>query len=190
LEERELAFVWRVIGEVLDGLEGTPDYSLESPTAPDRGGAEPEDEDSAAMPVAIVGMAIQDTADVLVLRMLRQVLAPLGCDLETVPECESPMEVAEWVSEHAPRLVVVSHLPPDGLTLARYLVRRLRAQFAELPIVVGYWAGAGHSATAAERLVGAGATSVAFTLADARDRVMCLALPEYKPDALAAPLPA
>ena len=106
-----------------------------------------------------------------------ELLAPAGCILEIVTDTESPLQVAERVTEHSPRLVVVSHLPPEGLTPARYLVRRLRAQFAELPIVVGRWGETGGSAAAAERLTGVGATDVVFTLADARDRILKAVLP-------------
>jgi hypothetical protein len=94
------------------------------------------------------------------------------------------------VAEQSPELVVVSHLPPEGLTLARYLVRRLRARFAGLPIVVGRWGEAGGAASAAERLVGIGATHVVFTLAEARDRILSVANPEQKTVAVASALPA
>jgi hypothetical protein len=86
--------------------------------------------------------------------------------------------------------VVVSHLPPMGLTLARYLVRRLRSQFAELPIVVGRWGETDGSASAAERLVGVGASRVVFTLADARARILSAVVPEPTKEAVASARPA
>jgi methylmalonyl-CoA mutase cobalamin-binding subunit len=98
-------------------------------------------------------------------------LAPAGFVLEIVMDAESSLQVAERVAEHSPRLVVVSHLPPEGLTLARYLVRRLRSQFVDMPIIVGRWGETGASASAAERLTMMGATAVIFTLAEARDRI-------------------
>jgi len=51
-------------------------------------------------------------------------------------------------------------------------VRRLRARFADLPIVVGRWGASGGPATVAERLTEMGASHVVFTLADARDRIL------------------
>ena len=177
LEESEREFAWRVVGEVLDGLEGVLDLSLASMASSAGGGTGSGDGASAASPVLLVGLAVQDTSDALVLRMLGQLLTPAGCTLEIVSDTESPPQVAERVAEHSPRLVVVSHLPPEGLTLARYLVRRLRAQFADMPIVVGRWGETGGSAAAAERLTGVGASHVVFTLADARDRVLKAILP-------------
>ena len=130
LEEAEQEFVWRVVGEVLDGLEGVADFGLTAPAPSTRRGTRiGRWEGSATWAVTLVGLAVQDTADALILRMLGQLLVPSGCTLVIVTDTESPMQVAERVAEQSPGLVVVSHLPPDGLTSARYLVRRLRAQF-------------------------------------------------------------
>jgi hypothetical protein len=75
-------------------------------------------------------------------------------------------------------VVVLSHLPPSGLTSARYLVRRLRARFPRLPLVVGRWGEAGDTARAADRLTEVGASRVVFSIADARDRILTLIAPE------------
>ena len=74
--------------------------------------------------------------------------------------------------------------------MARYLVRRLRAQFAELPIVVGHWGETAGSAAAAEQLIGIGASRVVFTLADARAHIAGEVVPEPGKAALAPALPA
>jgi hypothetical protein len=190
LEEAEQGFVWSVVGEILDGLEGVPDLGLPSPTpstdvGPGSGGGA-----SAACPVTLVGLAVQDTADALVLRMLGQLLAPSGCALEVVTDTESPMQVAELVAERSPRLVVVSHLPPEGLTSTRYLVRRLRAQSAALSIVVGRWGDTVGGASAADRLIGLGASHVVFTLAEARDRILSLTSAGRNLEAVVPALPA
>jgi predicted PurR-regulated permease PerM len=172
LDEAEREFAWRVIGDVLDGLEGVPDLSLASAASALDAGARSDDSDTTVSPVTLVGLAVQDTSDALVLRMLGQILVPAGLSLEIVTDTESSLQVAERVAEHSPRLVIVSHLPPEGLTLARYLVRRLRSQFADLPIIVGRWGETGGAAVAAERLSVIGATDVIFTLSDARDRIL------------------
>ncbi len=173
LGDAEQAFVWRVVDEVLDELEKTPELVLVPTTSTANG---PTTGDGAAgtarEPAAIVGVAVQDTADALVLRMLGLLLAPSGCTLEIIRDTESPLQVADRVADLSPKLVVVSHLPPEGLTRARYLVSRLRARFAELPIVVGRWGETGGGAAVAERLTGVGATHVHFTLADSRDRIL------------------
>ena len=69
-------------------------------------------------------------------------------------------------------MLILSHLPPIGLTSARYLVRRLRARMPDLPIYVGRWGERGDTTKAADKLASAGATKVAFSLVEARDRII------------------
>jgi predicted PurR-regulated permease PerM len=175
LGEQEQAFVWRVVGEVLDNLEGVSELSLAAPSAIGYGECEGAD---ALIP--IVGLAVEDTSDELVLRMLGQLVGPVGCKLEVITDVESPLEVADRLAERLPKIVVLSHLPPEGLSQARYLVKRLRARFSELSLVVGRWGETGGAAAAAERLVAVGATQVVFTLADARDRIIATVRPVTK----------
>jgi predicted PurR-regulated permease PerM len=176
LGAEEQAFVWRVMGEVLDNFESIPELDLVEPVARNNGGV-----DGAMRSISLVGLAVQDTSDSLVLRMLGQLIGPSGCVLEVITDVESPLAVAERVAEIAPKMVVLSHLPPEGLTPARYLVRRIRARFSDLSIVVGRWGETGGPAVAAERLVEVGATKVVFTLADARDVVLAAVCPKAPP---------
>ncbi len=174
LEESDLAFIRRVIGEILDDLEGTEDLGVKSP-APS-GNGEPGRADSrlASPPLQIAGVAASGTSDALALRMLGQILAPSTCTLVNLEGAGSPMQLADRVAERSPALVILSHLPPEPLAQARYQVRRLRARFPGLAIVVGRW-GEAASDAASEGVSGAGATHVAFTLADARDQILARA---------------
>ncbi|HWE37964.1 MAG TPA: AI-2E family transporter [Isosphaeraceae bacterium] len=166
LDDREIAFIWRVVGDIIDDVGDLPE------------GLEP----TATAGAKVVGVATNDEADALVLRMLGRLLAPSGCAFEILGEADSPLKLAERLTELDPAVVVLSHLPPSGLTPARYLVRRLRARFPKLPLVVGRWGEAGDSAGAAERLVEVGASRVVFSIADARDRVLTLIAPETTAD--------
>ncbi len=132
-------------------------------------------ESAAPEPVRLVGLAVQDTSDTLVLRMLGQLLSPSGCALEIITDTESSLQVAERVAEHSPRLVVVSHFPREGLALTRYLLRRLRTRFPEMSILVGRW-GQNDADSADEGLLSIGASELVFTLADARDRIRGLVM--------------
>jgi predicted PurR-regulated permease PerM len=185
LDETKQAFVWDVVGEVLDGLEGTPDFSLASLALPAAGGTGSDGQASDSATVQVVGLVADDTSDTLILRMLGQILAQSRCILEIVTDTDSSLQLLEQVAEHSPALVVVSHLPPAGSALTRYLVRRLRAQFAELPILVGHWGETTGSAPVAEQLMGLGASRVVFTLAEARARI----LDEFAPDRKRAAMP-
>jgi len=179
LEDQEQAFVWQVVGEVVESLEGVPETGLQSLATSAEATAR-EVGKSAPPAVEVVGVAVVDTSDVLVLKMLAQLLAPSGCSLEIIENAESPLQVAEQVAEKNPKLVVLSHVPPSGLNQARYLVRRLRAQCSGLSIMVGRWGEGGGAASAADRLVNVGASHVTFTLAEAREWILSKALPEQE----------
>jgi hypothetical protein len=182
LGDTERAFVWSVVGEILDNLEETPDFSLASPAVlPTIGSPGSEGAVLSISPVPLVGLAVQDTSDTLVLRMLGQLLSPSGCKLEIITDTNSSLQVTECVSEHSPSLVVMSVLPREGLTLGRYLLRQLRTRFADMPIVVGRWGRQTDDfAQDSARLVEIGASRVVVTLADARNCILDLAVPGQK----------
>src|SRR5262249_22783497 len=152
--------VWRVVDEVIENLEGVEDAALQA-LATDQDGA--ADGGPAPAGVKVVSVAAEDTADMVVLKMRGQLL-PAGWHWGPIAGAESPLEVADRVAELDPKAVILSHLPPEGLNQARYLVRRLRARLEAPPLVVGRWGESGGAAAAAERLTGVGATHVVFTL--------------------------
>ena len=171
LEESDMAFIRRVIGEILDDLEGTEDVGLETPDRVANGETGQPDGTQESPPLEVATVAASGTSDALALRMLAQILDPSTCMLVIIDGAGSPMQLAERVAEVSPAMVILSHLPPEALAQARYQVRRLRARFPELPILIGRWGEAGSDA-ASEGLVGVGATHVALTLAGARDQVL------------------
>ncbi len=174
LEEGDMAFIRRVVGEILDDLEGTEDISLKPLARSGDGEPGRADGTPASPPFEVAGVAASGTSDALTLRMLGQLLAPFKCTLANIEGGGSPMQVSDRVAEVSPAMVILSHLPPEALAQARYQVRRLRSRFAGLAIVVGRWGEAGSDA-ASQGLSGVGATHVAFTLADARDQILARA---------------
>ncbi len=139
----------------------------------------------------ILGLVADDNSDVLVLRMLGQLLAASGCTMEIITRhrivaCRSS---SAWPINPR-RLVVISHLPPEGSAMVRYLVQRLRARFSQLPIMVGRWGEAEGSTNALERLTGIGASRVLTTLADARAHILDVVASEQKGETVAAALSA
>jgi predicted PurR-regulated permease PerM len=174
IDEREQAFIWRVVGDLLDDLEETPEINLktlapaaeQAPTVPDS--------------VRILGISANNHADALALRMLGLLLAPSECRLSILESVETPLRLAEQIAEIDPQLVVLSHLPPAGFTTARYLVRRLRARFPELPILVGRWKESGDQNQVAEAMTTVGASHVVFRLADARTCILDRLLPKVE----------
>ncbi|MFO0950711.1 MAG: AI-2E family transporter [Isosphaeraceae bacterium] len=197
LDESEQTFAWDVVRGVVADLEGVPEFDLatvaaanantnDSPGEPAEG---PEDSADRPRPL-VVGIAVEDTGDVLVLEMLRNVLTPAGVGFELIAETESPLELAARLNDLSPTLVVVSHLPPNGMRDARYMVRRLRAQFPDLEIVVGAWGNTDTARAHDEQLTGLGTSRVVHTLSELREHVLGLASDREKGRAEAAPLPA
>ena len=184
LDDREAAFILRVTSDIVDELEGVPDITLTSAAiAPAADGSPPKR-------ISIAGIPAHDASDALILRMLAQLVAPAGCTIEVITGRDSALKVAEAVAGLAPDLIVLSHLPPVGLTPARYLVRRLRARFESLPILVGRWGESGDAAGAAEGLTSVGATKVTFSLTQARDQILDMVRPKKPAETPTSPLAA
>jgi hypothetical protein len=186
LDEREQAFIWRVTGDIIDELESAE----EIPATPILAKSDLAAQEAGPVPgIKLLGVAANDRGDALVLKMLGQVLAPTGLTLEILPDADTPLKIADAVSGLAPDLVILSHLPPAGLTTARYLTRRLRARVPGMTLLVGHWGDAGDTAAAADKLKAVGATDVVFCLADARDHILAAAKPKPR-DVGLSPRPA
>jgi hypothetical protein len=185
LEKSDVAFIRRVVGEVLDDLDGEEEIFEKSPAPAAKEKAGRANGKPASRPFEVAGVAAGGSSDALALRMLRQLLAPSKCGLLNLKDADAPMQLADSVAAESPAMVVLSHLPPEALAHARYQVRRLRARFAGLPILVGRWAEPASDA-ASDGLSGVGATHVAFTLADARDQILARAASAGPVTAMAA----
>lgn len=119
--------------------------------------------------VPVVAFPTHDGFDELPLRMLKEVLAPVGVDLEIAsPELLSSEAVALAMERQAP-IAVVGMLQPGGQGQLRYLCKRLRRHSPLLKIVAGSFAGRGASEPQRESLVAAGADIVATSLFETRD---------------------
>ena len=77
----------------------------------------------------------RDEADEIAAHMLVQLLSKSGVRAKALPSAALAGESLEEVSREKPRVVCVSAVPPLGYMHARYLCRRLRAEFPELKLV-------------------------------------------------------
>jgi predicted PurR-regulated permease PerM len=166
IDDDDQAFVWDVVGVLISELGETHPADRDNAEAP----SAPAPEDGPTF--HLVSIAANDHADLLVLHMLARLLDGSGCKVTLLETPESPLRAVEQVAEAKADLVLVSHLPPVGFTAARYLVRRLRARFAALPIVVGHWSANGTRTRNAKRLTGIGANRVVFHLREARALIL------------------
>jgi predicted PurR-regulated permease PerM len=158
LPEAEYAHVIETTRAVLDrALEAG------STQAPEEPGAE------APEPVIIAGCPVRDGADRVVLTTLTRLLERDGYRMEIVPPGALVAETIAAVQEMNPASIFVSSLEESGR--ARHLVKRLRTECPEIPIVVGCWGFQGSAKLRAD-LCAAGADDVATTLAEARNDLM------------------
>jgi hypothetical protein len=163
LEASDQLFIERVVGDIVEDLEGVLESELK-----DSG------ETTSGPPMAgtrLAAVAVDNCVDALVLRMLGQALAPAGCELEIITDTASPLKLAEILAHSAGDFVILSHLPPGGLTLTRYLIKRLRARLTNETFIVGYWNEDAAGSAAGERLKVAGASEVVTSIAAARDLI-------------------
>jgi predicted PurR-regulated permease PerM len=120
----------------------------------------------------VVGVAAGGVADALVLRMINLLLEPSHGQIVIVEGENTALNISEHVAELEPDLILLSYVPPVRLTQARYLMKRLRAQLAGIPLCVGYWDAAADPAQAIEPLRKVGVYRVAMTVIAARDLIL------------------
>jgi predicted PurR-regulated permease PerM len=151
LTDGEVGFVARASREILEGMFTPP----------------------AAVPTRarVLGVTGRDEIDEVALRMLSDVLAPSGVVVEAMSSETLTSEVVSRVEEMRPAGICVVALPPGGLAHTRYLLKRLRARFPEVGIVVGRW-GSMDIQEEARPLLAAGADRVGTTLATTREHVL------------------
>lgn len=132
----------------------------------------PESVDESKVPVLAYPAA--GDADVLALQMLSTVVAdvPVAIDIRSTRMLAS--ELLAEVRRSGVRIVCIADLPPSDPSKTRYLVRRLRAAFPDLKIVVGRWAPPEFGDESFGQLRDAGADLVGATLNETRDQLRSL----------------
>jgi hypothetical protein len=93
----------------------------------------------------VLCIPLRDQADETTSHMLAQLLVSEGFDVATEGAKALTSEVVDRVTESESDVVVISILPPIRSRDSRLLRKRLRSRYPDLPIVVGFWSGAGDS---------------------------------------------
>ncbi len=131
---------------------------------------------------AILCVPAVDEADEIIAKLVEVALIERRLGARIIGPREAAGRVAR---EQEIRAIVISALPPEAVTAARGVCKRMRLGNADAPIIVGLWNAAGDLDRARQRLASAGATKTVVTLAE------CLALleelaPAQRTPALAA----
>jgi len=130
----------------------------------------------------VLGYAANGNSDLLALDMLERLLAGLPIGLEKTSSRLLASDIIGLVRDEQYSVVCIADLPPSPPSKTRYLVRRLRAAFPDLCIVVGRWAPPALADETLEPLTTAGASHVASTLLDTRRQLAELAQSGCRPD--------
>src|SRR6267378_7403790 len=165
LTPKEAGFIAAATRRILDDLD-----KVVLPAAATR-----DEEATAAVPGSPAprarGCPARDDVDVATLQMLASRIAHDGVRLE-LTEPGLLAELVERVAAVEPAVVVVALLGHGGLAHARYILKRLRARFSELPVVAACLSPRDDLEEACAGLLDAGATEVATTLGKARDLIL------------------
>lgn len=119
-------------------------------------------------PLRILGYAVNGVADELALEMLVRVVLDLPVIVDITNARLRASQLVSLVRAQQATVVCFADLPPSPISKTRYLVKRLRAAFPDLQIIVGRWAPATLADTSTQALRDAGANFVVSTLAETR----------------------
>ena len=125
--------------------------------------------------VSVLCLPARDEADEVAGMMLAQLLEARGVKTRLLSSKILVGEMLEQVAEQGVRVVCVSALPPFATTHARYLCKRLRPKFPELPVVVALWTVSARARTTRDRLAELNIRDFVTTLADAAEQIARLA---------------
>jgi predicted PurR-regulated permease PerM len=160
LDEEDARQMFRMLNELIDDMAPPP------VSTPADGGPAPS--------VTVLGCPGRDRLDELALVMFGHLMRAQSRPVEVVSSEVLTAEVMEKVGETGPGVVVIASVPSGGLAQARYLCKRIKAQWPAIKIVVGRWGPRGQDERMQERLTAAGADKVSTTLAESRAEVIAL----------------
>lgn len=150
IDDADLRFVEEATHRIVDSLD--PPSPAASPTPGD---------------ALVLGLPARNDADQVALSMLPHVPDRGTWDLEIASPDLLASEIVDLVEERGPAVVLIAALAGTGDALhLRYLCKRLRARFPDLPIVVGWW-GAEIDAATRTGLLETGGDRVTATIGEA-----------------------
>jgi hypothetical protein len=167
LNAADEGFILDTTEEILDNL---------APAA-----AAPTNEPPAGPAPLVIGCAAHHKSEELAVRMVASTFRPDEARVEPISTRTLPADVEAKVEQDHPAALFVAIVPPGGMSQARYLCRRLRRKFPELPIVVGYFGRYRDFDRLLVRLRAAGASYVTTSVTQTRSQILTLLAPPPPP---------
>jgi predicted PurR-regulated permease PerM len=161
-------------------IDGTRELMNDGPLAPtpiedvvdasteDAQPSEPSSSGKPESPMRVLGYAANGEGDGLALEMLSRLLTDLPIVFEQRGGRILASDLVRLVGQQDYNVVCIADLPPSAPSKTRYLVRRLRAAFPDLRILVGRWSPPALADDTLQPILEAGATHVSTTLLETR----------------------
>jgi predicted PurR-regulated permease PerM len=165
LTEAEQASIYKIIRELVENL-----VPLTLKTSP----MENPDERFGRTKFQVLGCPAYDDGDEVALLMLGRLLEQQHCQLTILSSQMLSSEVLGAVRQHNTSALIIASIPPDPISPARYLAKRLREHFPKIKILVGRWGFRGSLEETRDLLHETGADSVTAQLLDTRKEVLQL----------------
>ena len=128
-------------------------------------------------PFTMLCLPAADHADELAAELFAALVTAPSVEARGVSVDTLKGEMLELVEQARPDLVCISAMPPAAVLHARYLCKRLRNRFPELPILVGLWDAQGDLQKSRDRLTSIGANEVVASAAAGIDKTTELLQP-------------
>ena len=109
--------------------------------------------------VLVLCLPAQDQADEIAAQLFSAVLQEDGIHSQFGSGQSLTGEQVDEVDRYSPGFICISAVPPAAVLHSRYLSKRIRSRFPQIPILVGLW-NAGDIAAATDRLKAAGVDEV------------------------------
>ena len=109
--------------------------------------------------VLVLCLPAQDQADEIAAQLFSAVLQEDGIYSQFGSGQSLTGEQVDEVDRYSPGFICISAVPPAAVLHSRYLSKRIRSRFPQIPILVGLW-NAGDIAAATDRLKAAGVDEV------------------------------
>jgi predicted PurR-regulated permease PerM len=104
-----------------------------------------------------------DRADEIIAKLLETAMVERGLVANVIGPRHA---IGEVQRDSSTKAVVICALPPEAVTAARAVCKRMRMGHSDVPVVVGLWSAEGDLDRARQRLATAGATQVITTFAE------------------------
>lgn len=172
LDEAKQARIRQAVRDIVEEIGEKPRKASEKPVE-----SEQTTGSVAQYDRCVLCIPARDPADEIAGMMLSQLLEQQGYCAEYVSVEKLASEYIDLVEKRKVQVVIVSALPPAAVTHARYIVKRLRARFPELKIIVGLWTVSGDMTRQQARLKSAGTDLVVGSLAGAIEQLQQVVQP-------------